>query len=161
MSDKEELTLHKNAKDLINQLSIVVRTAQIHDANNVAIASSINRLISMINILLEKEGMLNLELRGVFYYINDYRIRYSLEYLLNFDFLVREFRKRELGSVIFKTQIKMDDVKTFTRAFMASPSSDEPFNAFEENMSGVQSIDVVRLKKIVENEESHDVRKMI
>ena len=161
MSDKEELTLHKNAKDLINQISIVVRTAQIHDANNVAIASSINRLVTMINILLEKEGMLNLELRGEFFYMNDYRIRYSLEYLLNFDFLVREFRKRELGSVIFKAQIKMDDVKTFTRAFMASPSSDEPFNAFEENMSGVQSIDVVRLKKIVENEESHDVRKMI
>jgi HD-GYP domain-containing protein (c-di-GMP phosphodiesterase class II) len=161
MSDKEELTLHKNAKDLINQISIIVRTAQIHDANNVAIASSINRLVSMINILLDKEGLLNLELRGEFFYINEYRIRYSLEYLLNFDFLVREFKKRELGGVIFKTQVKMDDLKTFTKAFIAAPFSDEPFNNFEEGMSGVQSIDVVRLKKIVEDEDSQDVRKMI
>src|SRR5574340_1685952 len=140
MSDKEELTLHKNAKDLINQISIVVRTAQIHDANNVAIASSINRLVSMINILLEKEGMLNLELRGVFYYINDYRIRYSLEYLLNFDFLVREFKKRELGSVIFKNQIKIDDIKIFTKAFISSSYSDEPFDVFEDKISGIEKI---------------------
>src|SRR4030042_4038158 len=111
MSDKEEIDLHRNAKDLINQISIVVRTAQIHDANNVAISSAISRLVSMINMLLDKESLISLELRGEFFYINEYRIRYSLEYLLNFDFLVREFKKRELGSVIFKNKIKMDDVK--------------------------------------------------
>ncbi len=64
MSDKENLDLHKNAKDLINQISIVVRTAQIHDSNNVAISSSISRPVSMINMLLDKESLINLELRG-------------------------------------------------------------------------------------------------
>src|SRR4030066_521477 len=132
MSDKEDLDLHKKAKDFINQSSIVVRTAQIHDANNVAISSSISRLVSMINMLLEKENLINLELRGEFFYINDYRIRYSLEYLLNFDFLVREFKKRELGSVTFKNQIKMDDIKIFTKVFISSPFSDEPLHAFED-----------------------------
>jgi len=121
MSDKEELDLHKNAKDLINQISIVVRTAQIHDANNVAISSAISKLVSMLNMLLDKEGLICLELRGELFYINEYRIRYSLEYLLNFDFLVREFKKRETGSVIFKHQLKMDDIKTFTKAFISSP----------------------------------------
>jgi len=161
MSEKEELDLHKNAKDVINQISVVVRTAQIHDANNVATASAISRLVSMINILLAQESIIALELRGEFFYINDYRIRYSLEYLLNFDFLVREFKKRELGSVIFKHQLKIDDVKAFTRAFISSPFSDEPFIAFEEKMTGLLSIEVGRLKKIVEDEDSLDVRKMI
>jgi len=161
MSDKENLDLHKNAKDLINQISIVVRTSQIHDANNVAISSSISRLVSMINMLLDKENLINLELRGEFFYINEYRIRYSLEYLLNFDFLVREFKKRELGSVIFKNQIKIDDVKIFTRAFISSPFSDEPFNAFEDKISAIESIEIGRLKKIVEEEDSLDIRKTI
>ena len=161
MSDKEDLDLHKNAKDLINQISIVVRTAQIHDANNVAISSSISRLVSMINMLLDKENLINLEIRGEFFYINEYRIRYSLEYLLNFDFLVREFKKRELGSVIFKNQIKIDDVKIFTRAFISSPFSDEPFNAFEDKISGIESIEIGRLRKIVDEEDSLDVRRMI
>src|SRR3990172_6785104 len=128
MSDKEELELHRNAKDLINQISIVVRTAQIHDANNVATSSAISRLVSMINMLLDKENLINLELRGELFYINEFRIRYSLEYLLNFDFLVREFKKRDVGSVIFKHQLKMEDIKIFTKAFISSPFSDEPFN---------------------------------
>lgn len=161
MSDTGELDLRKNAKDLINQISIVVRTAQIHDANNVAISSSLSRLVSMINMLLDKESVINLELRGEFFYINEYRIRYSLEFLLNFDFLVREFKKRELGSVIFKQQLKMDDIKIFTRALISSPFSDEPFNAFQEKMSGVKNIEVGRLQKVVDDENSLDVRKMI
>lgn len=161
MSDKEELDLHKNAKDLINQISIVVRTAQIHDENNVAISSSISKFVSIINMLLDKESLINLELRGEFFYINEYRIRYSLEYLLNFDFLVREFKKRELGSVTFKHQIKMDDIKTFTKAFISSPFLDDPFNAFEDKMSGVQSIEVGRLKTIADDTDSLDARKMI
>ena len=161
MSDTEELDLRKNAKDLINQISIVVRTAQIHDANNIAISSSLSRVVSMINMLLDKENTINLELRGEFFYINEYRIRYSLEFLLNFDFLVREFKKRELGSVRFKQQLKMDDIKTFTQAFISSPFSDEPFNIFQEQMSDVQSIEVGRLQKVVDDENSPDVRKMI
>lgn len=161
MSDTEQLDLHKNAKDLINQISIVVRTAQIHDENNVAVSSSISKFVSIINMLLDKESLINLELRGEFFYINEYRIRYSLEYLLNFDFLVREFKKRELGSATFKHQIKMDDIKTFTKAFISSPFLDDPFNAFEDKMSGVQSIAVGRLKTIADDTDSLDVRKMI
>jgi HD-GYP domain-containing protein (c-di-GMP phosphodiesterase class II) len=161
MSNKEELDLHKNAKDLINQISIVVRTAQIHDANNVAISSSISRLVSMINGLLEKEDIIALELRGELFYINDYRIRYSLEYLLNFDFLVREFKKRATGKVTFRHQLRMDDIKLFTKAFITSPFSGDPFNAFQEKISGVQSIEIGRLQKVIDSDESVDVRKMI
>ncbi len=161
MSDKENLDLFKNAKDLINQISIVMRTAQIHDANNVAVSSSISRLVSMINMLLDKEGLIHLELRGELFYINEYRIRYSLEYLLNFDFLVREFKKRDMGSVTFKNQLKMEDIKIFTRAFGNSPFSDDPFNAFQEKISVIENIEIGKLKKIVDEEDSFDVRKMI
>jgi len=161
MSDKENMDLHKNAKDVINQIAIVVRTSQIHDANNVAIASSISKIVSMINMLLDKESLIHLELRGELFYINEYRIRYSLEYLLNFDFLVREFKKRDLGSVTFKNQLKTEDIKTFTRAFITAPFSDEPFDVFQEKMSAIQNIEIGRLKKIVEDEDSFDVRKMI
>lgn len=161
MSDKEELDIQKNAKDLINQISIVIRTAQIHDPNNVAILSSISKFVAVINMLLDKENLINLELRGEFFYINEYRIRYPLEYLLNFDFLVREFKKRELGTIIFKHHIKMDDVKIFIRAFTSSISSNDPFNVFEEEMSGMLNIEVRRLKAIADSADSLDVRKMV
>jgi hypothetical protein len=78
MDSKQERELHKNAKELINQISVVLRTSQIHDTNNIALASSISRLVAMINTLVSQENILALELRGEFFYINEYRIRYSL-----------------------------------------------------------------------------------
>jgi putative nucleotidyltransferase with HDIG domain len=160
MDNKPERELHRSAKELINQISVVLRTSQIHDANNVALASSISRLVAMINTLVSQENIIALELRGEFFYINEYRIRYSLEYLLNFDFMVREFKKRELGNVTFKGQIRADDIKGFIKAFNAASFSPEPYNTLEEHMSGFKTIDVGKLKKVVEDD-SMDVRKMV
>jgi len=160
MDSKQERELHKNAKELINQISVVLRTSQIHDANNVALASSISRLVTMINALVSQENILVLELRGEFFYINEYRIRYSLEYLLNFDFMVREFKKRELGNVTFKGQIRPDDIKAFIKAFIDASFSQEPYNTIQEKMANVRNIDVGILKKVVEDD-SLDVRKMV
>lgn len=160
MDNKQDRELHKHAKELINQLSVVLRTSQIHDANNVALISSMSRLVAMLNTFVEQENIVTLELRGEFFYINDYRIRYSLEFLLNFDFLIREFKKRELGSVVFKNQIKSEDIKAFIRACIAASYSQEPFEALEEKMSDIRAISVGRLQKVVE-EESYDVKKMV
>jgi len=160
MDSKLEREFHNDAKELINQLSVVLRTVQIHDTKNVAVVSSISRLVSMINSILEHEKNLSLELRGEFFYLNDYRIRYSLEYLLNFDFLVREFKRRELGCVIFKGQLKPEDMQDFLKACISSSFSADPFPALEEKMSAIRSIDVGILKKIVE-EDAVDVRKMV
>ena len=160
MDNKQERELHKHAKELINQLSVVLRTSQIHDANNVALVSSVSRLVAMLNTFVEQEDIITLELRGEFFYINEYRIRYSLEYLLNFDFLVREFKKRELGSIVFKNQIKSDDIKALIKACIAATFSQEPFAALEEKMARVRTISVGRLQKVVEDG-SYDVKKMV
>lgn len=160
MAEKEQVDIHRNAKDLINQISVILRTSQIHDADNVALVQAISRLLSLLNNLLDEESVIIVELRGDFFYINDYRIRYPLEYLLNYDFLVREFRHRELGSLTFSPIVRMDDIKTFIRGFAAASHSREPFGLIEEKMAGVRSIAVGRLKRIVE-EESLDIRKMV
>ncbi len=160
MDNKQERELHKHSKELINQLSVVLRTSQIHDANNVALVSSISRIVAMLNTFIEQERAITLELRGEFFYINDYRIRYSMEYLLNFDFLVREFKKRELGSVVFKDQIRSEDIKAFIRACIGASFSQDPFTSLEEKMGDIKSISIGRLQKVVE-EDSYDVRKMV
>ncbi|MEW6109433.1 MAG: HD-GYP domain-containing protein [Nitrospirota bacterium] len=160
MASREDIDIQKNTKDLINQFSVVLRTAQIHDPKNIAVASAVERLVSIINNLITYENLVTLELRGEFFYFNEYRIRYSLEYLLNFDFLVREFKKRELGSIIIRQKITAEDIKVFINAFISSSFSDNPFNAIEEKMAASKVISVGKLKKIVE-EDSFDVRKMI
>lgn len=160
MDKREEVELFKTAKDLINQLSVAIRTAQIHDPGNVAVMSVIERLVALINDLIGTERVLTLELRGEFFYLNDYRIRYSLEYLLNFDFLVREFKKRELGSVIIKDKIKPAEIRVLVAAFISAPFSERPFESLVDKVSGTSNIALDKLKKIVEDS-SLEPRKMV
>src|SRR3989338_7775702 len=93
-------------KAIVNQLAVIIRTAAIHDPENIAVTTAIDRFIAATNPLIASERELVLELGGEFFYLNETRIRYSLEYLPNFDFLVREFKKRGLGSIVFKGIIK-------------------------------------------------------
>jgi HD-GYP domain-containing protein (c-di-GMP phosphodiesterase class II) len=160
MASKEEGAIHKNAQDIINQLSVILRTAQIHEPNNIAVTTAIDRFLLLINPLIESERTITLELVGEFFYIDGMRIRYSLEYLLNFNFLVREFKKREIGGLIFKDKIKPDDLKLFLKAFIAAGFSDTPYEKMSDIMEESARIGIGRLKKIKEGEEV-DVRKII
>jgi putative nucleotidyltransferase with HDIG domain len=160
MDSREDIERFKTGKDLVNQLSVVLRTSYIHDPNNVAVVSVIDRLVVVVNLLVEDERVVSLELRGEFFYINDYRIRYSLEFLLNFDFLIREFKRRELGSITFKDKISAEQIKVFAKAFIASSFSEKPYEVIEEKMANVKNISVERLRKIVE-EDALEPRKMV
>ncbi len=160
MVSKEDREVHKSGKDIINQLSVVLRTAHIHEPSNIAVTTAIDRFISLINPLIESERSIVLELIGEFFYINGTRIRYSLEYLLNFDFLVREFKKREVGAVIFKDSIRPEDIQLFLKAFIASGFSETPYETMSDGIVESHNIIIDRLKKIKEGEEV-DARKII
>lgn len=150
----------KYAKDIINQLAVIIRTAQIHDVGNVAVVSAIDRFVTSINSLLREYNVLTLELLGEFFYFNETRVRYAMEYLLNFDFLSREFKRRGLGSMTFSGRILAEDIKAFLRAFISSPYSQSPYESLLEGISNIDSISVGPLKKIVE-EGDFDIRRVV
>jgi len=159
MASKEDVIERRSSQDIINQLSVILRNAQIHDPNNIAVLSAIERFLALINPLVETERTVALELMGEFFYLDGMRIRYSLEYLLNFDFLIREFKNRQLGSIIFRDKIDADDIKLFVKAF-TSAGVDEPFEKISDVMAQSNRILVDRLKKVKEGDEV-DVRKII
>jgi HD-GYP domain-containing protein (c-di-GMP phosphodiesterase class II) len=168
MPREEEREIQKVAAEIINQLSIVLKTALIHDPSNIAVRTAIGKLISLVNPLVESEKGVNLELIGEFFHINNLRVRYSLEYLLNFDFLVKEFRKREIGSVLFKNLVKTEDVQIFLKASITSALSDSPYETMFEMMAESPNIKIGKLKKIIEDRlrkvsegEEVDARKII
>jgi putative nucleotidyltransferase with HDIG domain len=160
MKNNQEKEINQTARDLLNQLSALLRNSQVHDTGNEAVISGIDRFVSIVNELISGQRTVKLILRGEYFYLNDLRIRYSLEHLLNFDFLTREFKKRELGSVIFMSNVSHEDIKTFIGAFNSASFSQKPFDAIEKKMSAVQSVEVEKLMKIAETR-SFDPRKMV
>ena len=160
MADRETIETIKNARDIINQFAVIIRTAQIHDPNNVAVLTAIDRLIATVNPFIDAGASLHLELIGEFFYLNDARIRYPMEYLLNFDFLVREFKRRGLGNISVSSRITSEDIQRFVKAFIACSFSSEPFHALSKALVDVHSLTVGHLKKISEEGE-FDVRRLV
>jgi len=160
MGTKEEKEIHKHAQDVINQLSVILRTAQIHDPRNIAVLTAVERFLSLINQLTESEQNITLELVGEFFYIDDIRIRYPMEYLLNFDFLIREFKRREIGRVVFMNNLKAEDIQIFLKAFIAAGFSDTPYDTMKDTVEESENIEISKLQKIIEGKQV-DVRKVI
>jgi HD-GYP domain-containing protein (c-di-GMP phosphodiesterase class II) len=160
MSERQDAEIARNAKDIINQLAVFIRNAHVHDAGNVAVVSAIEKFISTVNPLMGQGETLTLELVGEFFYLNESRVRYSMEYLLNFDFLVREFKRRGLGSITLNSQITLQDIQLFLKPFIASPFSQTPFDVLSEGTAMINSLSVGPLKKIKE-EGDFDIRKQV
>jgi HD-GYP domain-containing protein (c-di-GMP phosphodiesterase class II) len=158
--DKEDVEVTRNAKDIINQLAVFIRTAHIHDPGNVAVLSAVDRFIATVNPLMERGSVLTLEIVGEFFYINESRVRYSMEYLLNFDFLIREFKRRGLGSITINSKITSEDVQSFLKSFISCSFSGNPFEALSEVVSKIDSISIGPLKKVKE-EGDVDVKRMV
>ena len=149
-SEQEQAT---EAKHVINQLSVVLRTGQFHDVDNVAVISTAEKLLDIANPIIQQEGVLRIDLIGDFFYLNDSRVKYPLEFLLNFDYLSREFRRRGMGTVVFTAPLSIDDLKLFLRAFIASGYSNTPYEAIEAMIEDDLNIRIDRLKKIKEDGE--------
>ncbi len=146
--------------EIISNLAILIRTSQVHDIKNVAVVNLIEKVTGLINNFLKDEKILQIDLVGEFFYANDTRLKYSIEHLLNFDFLSRELKKRNIGTVIFKNMLGTEDTKTFLKAFLSAGFSKDPLKTMLDSLKGMTSITVDRLKRVKEDE-ALDMRKVV
>lgn len=160
MTDRTDIGKTDAPKHIINTFAIIIRNAQIHDLNNIAVKNAVEKFMAILNPITAKNGILTLDLIGEFFFINQTRIRYSMEYLLNFDFLLREFKKRKLGSITFNNPLTTHDLQTFLSFFISSAFSEEPFEALSEGTRHIVSIEVGPPKTLRDREEGeYDIRK--
>ncbi len=141
-TDKE-----RPSKDLINYLAVAIKTAQLHQLNNIAVIDTIKKLIFTANSLLS-DGEIILELVGEFFQVNGSRVRYSMDYIFNYDFLVREFKERELGTIVFGDTLQEDDVKVLISAIISAGFSEEPYETLSESIKNTQNISIKKLRPI-------------
>lgn len=144
---------------LINQLAVVFRSAEVHHVKNIAVGKAVNAFVSMVSEFIKHEGDFVLELRGDFFFVNEFRIRYSSEVMVNFNYLVRLFRTIEVGTVIVKSGAGVNEIVDLTETFI-NAAENNPFDTIHQKISHLSSIDVYKLKKIDE-EDMLDARKMV
>jgi HD-GYP domain-containing protein (c-di-GMP phosphodiesterase class II) len=157
---RKDMGFDANAQDVISQLSVILRTAKIHDPENIAVTTAIERFLLLINAMIESELSVTLELRGEFFHINGMRIRYSINNIFNYNSLIREFKKIEIGKVIFRNIVSSEDMQLFLKTVIKAGFSDAPYEKMLDFAEKSNNIGIDRIRKITEGEET-DVRKII
>jgi HD-GYP domain-containing protein (c-di-GMP phosphodiesterase class II) len=119
--------------------------------NNTAVTSATDKFVSLVNDIINLENCIVIEIRGEYFYFNDHRIRYSPEYILNLDYLIREFKKTELGTILIKDKITPRDISVFIDIYLKSHLSEDPFDYLKEGLSGLSGIEVKKIQNISED----------
>jgi HD-GYP domain-containing protein (c-di-GMP phosphodiesterase class II) len=146
--DSAVIDIQASAANIINQIAIALRTGRIHSTDNVAFTDIADKLIVLINEQIEQDDNIILQLRGDFFYLGDERVRYSPKHLLNFDYLSEEFKKIELGTVIIKQKLSVEEIKIFINSFIETNFLHESFEDLEEKLSTVSNIELKKLEEI-------------
>jgi HD-GYP domain-containing protein (c-di-GMP phosphodiesterase class II) len=158
--NKTALDIDAAGRSIIKQLAIVLKQGQFHDAGNAVVISSIEEFLNIINPVIESEGVQKIELVGDIFYLNNTLIKYPLASSLNFDYLIKEFKKRDLGSLTFTSQLSKANIKAFLNIFTNAAHSHTPFEDIKSSLKEIQNIDGDKLKFLKEEDDT-DKRKFV
>jgi len=149
-------------KKLVNQLAILLKTAQIHDTENTAFEQPIEKFYKTLSMLFTEDPEIALNLEGDFLFLGETKLKIDIDGFQNLMFVVDEMKKRQVGSITFARGISKREVITFCALFSGLEQGiPEPFNQLQEvfvkaHLSNPE-IEIYEERK--ENEELEDIFK--
>ena len=162
--DAREAELSKLGNNLVTKFHVLMRVSQIYDSKNVALSQFINEFLETINTLIKESGILSLKIIRDDFFLNDQRLRYSVEGFTSFKYLSTQWKKRLIGEVIFKTLVGEEILRHFIYAFInLEEGREENADLLKKQLESHQitSIEVNPLETVEgeEGEESFTLRK--
>ncbi|MFB3887205.1 MAG: HD-GYP domain-containing protein [Thermodesulfobacteriota bacterium] len=155
-SEAADSDLSKLGNNLVTKFHVLMRISQIYDSKNVALHQFIQESLQSMNALINREGILSIKIVRDDFFLNDHRLRYSVEGFTSFKYLLTQWKKRLIGEVVFKEPLDERVLKEFTYTLM-SLEEDQADNAtfFTEKLIGkdIHSITVKPLEASEEKEE--------
>jgi putative nucleotidyltransferase with HDIG domain len=103
----------KLGNNLVTKLHVLMRISQIYDSKNVALQQFVQESLQTVNALVEREGTLSLKIMRDDFFLNDQRLRYSVEGFTSFKYLLSQWKKRRIGEILFKGPLDETKLKEF------------------------------------------------
>jgi hypothetical protein len=122
--------LHRIGKRLVYQIHILLKTAHIHLAGNVALNQPAERVVKTVAEIDEWHGEPVLRQDGDHLYLDDFRLKMDLEGYIGFTELMADMRKRGVGGIRLDAAISVHEVIEFARLWATgSPSTLDELSA--------------------------------
>ena len=154
--------LSKLGSNLVVKLHVLMRISQIYDSKNVALHQFVQEFLQTINTLIKREGTLSLKILKDDFFLNEQRLRYSVEGFTSFKYLLTQWKKRLIGEVIFKGPMDEGTLKVFIYILINLEEGREGNAAFfEEQLASrnIASIEVNPLEVIEGEEEAFTLKR--
>jgi len=152
-----EVDLSKLGNNLVTKLHVLMRISQIYDSKNAALLQFIQESLQTINTLIRREGTLSLKIVKDDLFLNDQRLRYSVEGFTSFKYLLTQWKKRLIGEVIFKQALDERVLREFVYALMGTEEGCEENATVLTDLlvsRGILSIQVDPLEVTEEDEDT-------
>ena len=157
-----EPDLSRLANNLVTKIHVLMRISQIYDSKNVALHQFIRESLETINTLIKREGAFSLKIVKDDFFLNDQRLRYSVEGFTSFKYLLTQWKKRLIGEVIFKSSVDERMLREFIYTLInLEESGKENADLFNQQLANrdITSIEVNPLELVEGEEEAFTLQK--
>jgi len=117
--------LSKLGNNLVTKFHVLMRVSQIYDSKNVALHQFVEEFLQTINALIEQQGSIALKIVKQDLFLNDQRLRYSVEGFTSFKYLMTQWKKRLIGEIIFQASLDERMLREFVYTFMSLEEGQE------------------------------------
>jgi putative nucleotidyltransferase with HDIG domain len=142
--------LAKLGNNLVTKFHVMMKVSQIYDAKNSTFRQFMQESLETINALVEKEGGVCLKVVKDDFFLNDQRLRYSVEGFMAFKYVTTQWKKKMIGGVTVRERIDEGVLQEFVYTLNSLPDG-KPENAtqFNERMASanIHSIEVMPLEE--------------
>jgi HD-GYP domain-containing protein (c-di-GMP phosphodiesterase class II) len=112
-ADVVEPDLLKLGNHLVIKFHVLMKISQIYDSRNVALHQFVQESLQTINGLISRSGGFSLKIVRDELFLNDQRLRYSVDGFTSFKYLLTQWKKRLIGEVIFRGPLDEGTLKEF------------------------------------------------
>ncbi len=111
--------LMKLGSNLITKFHVLIRISQIYDSKNVALNQFLQEALHAINTFIQREGPFAIKIVGNDIFLNEQRLRYTVEGFNSFKFVLTQWKKRFIGEVHFKQPLDEEGLREFIYILMS------------------------------------------
>jgi len=135
-------------KQLLTLLYMLIRTAKIHDPDNAIFEKPLTQMRDIINLILNKDGMLNLILSENVVYLNNGFLKLDISTIENLKYIHEELKSKGLGGFVVEKPVTVDELKNFIYLFSRNMREEITESGTEQRR--LVSIKMSKYKKIQE-----------
>ncbi len=156
ITPKPKPYLQEQGKSLINQLSISIRIAQIYDRENSVFLKQMENLFNLVSSLLEKEQVLNINSKQGYLFVNEARLKFSLDGYVASKFIMETFRKFGFESLLIDTPVSQQEIDEFIFILaQANAEGEDPFERLQNKLLS-SNLQHIRIEKFASDWEMGD-----